>query len=216
MLERKMLVSATLVFAFATALAAPAFGQSFVGEWTATATTPGGAVSETVKVVKTADGYEITAKLVDAVADGTPEAGPGTEIVLDGDRFSYKRTLGELVITYSGVVSGDTFTGTVDLGGFAQAPYTGVRRSGRRLGVADDRVRLRRDHERRTVRDDHDRDRRGRFGRARTLHDGVECARRLEETAAGVDFLNRLPFDSQSRLALGDIDVHGAWMTMRR
>jgi hypothetical protein len=26
-----------------------------------------------------------------------------------------------------GVVSGDTFSGTVDLGGFAQAPYTGVR-----------------------------------------------------------------------------------------
>ena len=50
MLERKMLLSAPLVFAFATALAAPAFGQSFVGEWTATATTPGGAVSETVKV----------------------------------------------------------------------------------------------------------------------------------------------------------------------
>jgi hypothetical protein len=30
------------------------------------------------------------------------------------------------VITYTGVVSGDTFTGTVDPG-FAQAPYTGVR-----------------------------------------------------------------------------------------
>jgi hypothetical protein len=29
-------------------------------------------------------------------------------------------------ITYTGVVSGDTFTGTFDLG-FAQAPYIGVR-----------------------------------------------------------------------------------------
>jgi hypothetical protein len=34
---------------------------------------------------------------------------------------------GSLVITYTGTVSGDTFTGTVNLGGFAEAPYTGVR-----------------------------------------------------------------------------------------
>jgi hypothetical protein len=49
--------------------------------------------------------------------------------VLDGDKFAYKRTTpdGAIVITYTGVVAGDTFTGTVDLGGFAQVPYTGVR-----------------------------------------------------------------------------------------
>ena len=33
---------------------------------------------------------------------------------------------GTLVITYTGVVSGDTFTGTADMG-FAKVPYTGVR-----------------------------------------------------------------------------------------
>ena len=33
---------------------------------------------------------------------------------------------GTLAIAYPGVVSGDTFTGTVGMG-FAQAPYTGVR-----------------------------------------------------------------------------------------
>jgi|SRR6185503_12152176 len=112
------------------ALGAPAYGQSFVGKWTATAVTPGGGVSETVTVMKTADGYAITAKLVEPGPDGIPEAGPGTDIVLEGDKFSYKRTLttpdGSLVITYSGVVSGDTFTGIVDLG-FARAPYNGVR-----------------------------------------------------------------------------------------
>ena len=61
--------------------------------------------------------------------DCMPEAGPGTDIVLDGDKFSYKRTTpdGAIVITCTGIVKGDTFTGTVDLGGFAQAPYTGVR-----------------------------------------------------------------------------------------
>jgi len=115
----------------APAFAAPAFGQSFLGEWTATARTQGGDVSETLKVVKTDKGYAITAKLVVPGPEGAPEAGPGTDIVIDGDKFSYKRTVtspsGDLVITYTGVVSGDTFTGTVDLGGFAQAPYTGVR-----------------------------------------------------------------------------------------
>ena len=128
-----MRIPAALAFVFvASAFAAPAFGQSFIGEWTATATTPGGDVAETVTAVKTGDGFAITAKLVVPPPQGTPEAGPGTDIVLDGDKFSYKRTVAipggaPLVITYTGVVSGDTFTGTVDLGGFAQAPYTGVR-----------------------------------------------------------------------------------------
>ena len=113
-----------IVAAFAT----PAFGQSFVGEWTATATTPGGDVAETITVVKTDDGYVITAKLV--VPTGNQEGGPGEDIVLDGDNFSYMRKLsfpgGEVVLTYTGVVSGDTFTGTAELGGF-KVPYNGVR-----------------------------------------------------------------------------------------
>jgi hypothetical protein len=113
----------------ATLFAAPAFGQSFVGEWTATATTPGGEVSETLTVVKTAGGYALTAKLIGA-AEGSPTAGPGTDIVLDGDRFSYKRIImtpdGDVVLTYTGVVSGDKFTGTAEVGGF-QVPYIDVR-----------------------------------------------------------------------------------------
>jgi glucose/arabinose dehydrogenase len=116
----------------AAGLATPAaFAQSpFLGEWIATAHTPGGETSETLSVVETDDGYAIAAKLVGPVAAGTPVAGPGTDIVLEGDSFSYQRTVtvpeGSLVITYTGVVSGDTFTGMVDLG-FAQTPYTGVR-----------------------------------------------------------------------------------------
>jgi len=126
-----MRIAKALMLVFVTAFAAPAFGQSFVGQWTATAVTPGGNVSETLTVVKTAEGYAITAVPVVPVPDGTPKAGPGTDIVLDGDKFSYKRTVktpdGSLVITYTGTVSGDKFTGTVNLGGFAEAPYTGVR-----------------------------------------------------------------------------------------
>jgi hypothetical protein len=125
-----MVSKARLAFVLvATFVAAPAFGQSFVGEWTATATTPGGEVSETLSVVKTAGGYAVTAKLI-GVSANTPTAGPGTEIVLDGDRFSYKRIFatpdGDVVLTYTGVVSGDKFTGMADVGGF-QVPYNGVR-----------------------------------------------------------------------------------------
>src|SRR6185503_17642003 len=98
------------------------------GEWTATADSPAGKVSETVTVVQTKDGYTITAQLVGA-PEGAPQAGPGTDIVVNGNSFSYKRTVGtgsdKLVITYTGVVSGDTFTGTAELGTFGKVPYNG-------------------------------------------------------------------------------------------
>src|ERR1700722_17727080 len=125
-----MRITAVLGLVSVMAFAAPTFSQSFAGEWTATAATDTGSTSETLKVVKVAGGYTITAKLLGPIQAGTPEAGPGTDIVLDGDHFSYKRTVttpqGSLVITYSGVVTGDTFTGIADLG-FAQTSYTGVR-----------------------------------------------------------------------------------------
>jgi len=115
--------------------AAPAFAADspFLGKWTASAVTPGGEVSETLEVTKTADGYAVTAKLV-APAPGQPEAGPGTDIVLDGDKFSYKRSVdiggNKVDITYTGVVSGDTFTGNVEIAGMGQIPYKGVRIKG--------------------------------------------------------------------------------------
>jgi hypothetical protein len=121
-----MRISAGLVLVLVTAFTAPAFGESFVGTWTATAEAPTGKVSETVIVVKTADGYSINATLVGA--ESAPQAGPGTDIVIDGNNFSYKRSMGDLVITYSGVVSGNTFTGQVQIGEF-KVPYNGVRAS---------------------------------------------------------------------------------------
>ena len=120
-----MRITAVLAFVLLAGLAAPAFGQSLVGTWTATAESPGGKVSETITCVKTKDGFAITAKLI-GVPEGTPEAGPGTDIVLKGDTFSYKRSAGDLVISYSGVVSGNTFTGTAQIGEF-KVPYNGVR-----------------------------------------------------------------------------------------
>jgi hypothetical protein len=46
--------------------------------------------------------------------------------VLNGDSFSYKRSAGDLVFSYSGVVSGNTFTGTAQVGEY-KVPYNGVR-----------------------------------------------------------------------------------------
>lgn len=127
--KRATRYSTALGLILAAALATPAFAQSFAGDWTATAHAPGGDASETLHVAKMDHGYTVTAKLVDP-PPGALEAGPGADVVLDGDRFSYKRTVttpnGPVHITYTGVVSGDTFTGTVDMG-FAQAPFTGVR-----------------------------------------------------------------------------------------
>ena len=120
-----MRITAVLASVLLAGLAAPAFGQSFVGTWTATADSPAGKVSETITCVKTNDGYTITAKLI-GVPEGTPTAGPGTDIVLNGDSFSYKRSAGDLVIVYSGVVSGNTFTGTAQIGEY-KVPYNGVR-----------------------------------------------------------------------------------------
>lgn len=119
--------------ALAAALGAPALAQSFVGDWKATAHAQGVEAPETVHVMKAGDGYMITAKLIGA-APGTPEAGPGEDIVIDGDKFSYHRSVatanGPLQITYSGVVTGDSFAGQVELLG-GKIPYTGERiRSG--------------------------------------------------------------------------------------
>jgi hypothetical protein len=114
----------------AAALVAPVFADSpFVGKWTATAAAPTGPAAEIVTVTQTGSGYAITAKLVNP-APQQPEAGPGHDIVLEGDQFTYKRTVTvgttDIVITYTGVISGDTFTGTVEMAGFKMG-YTGVR-----------------------------------------------------------------------------------------
>src|SRR5262245_33854007 len=110
-------------------VATPAQEPSFLGDWTATARTPAGDVSETLHVVRSGTGFAITAKPVGGSPDG-PQAGPGTDVVLDGNKFSYKRSLTTpdftLVLTYSGTVSGDTFAGTVELAG-TEVPYTGAR-----------------------------------------------------------------------------------------
>jgi hypothetical protein len=114
----------------ALAFAVPAAAQSFVGEWRATAQVPDGTISETLTVSKTADGYTITSRDVTPPSPEGMVAGAGADIVIEGDTFSYKRIVatpqGDLEIIYKGTVSGDTFTGTGEVGGFS-VPYNGVR-----------------------------------------------------------------------------------------
>ena len=123
---RKIIV---LGAALSAVLATPAFAQSFVGQWTATAKSPQGDSSETLTVAKTAGGYSITGKPATPPPEGVTVTN-GEEIVLDGNNFAYSRTINAgqtaIKITYKGAVSGDTFTGTASLGG-TELPYTGVR-----------------------------------------------------------------------------------------
>lgn len=127
-----MRIGRLFAFLAVTALAVPASAESFAGEWRATATVPDGEISETLTITKTADGYALTVKDVEPSPPEGMTAGPGVDVKLDGDNFSYKRIVetvtGPLEIFYAGVVSGDSFTGTGEIQGFS-VPYTGVRLS---------------------------------------------------------------------------------------
>jgi len=119
-----------IALGLAGALGTTANAQSFVGAWTATSHLDGGVeTSEKLKVTRAKDGYSIIGKAIGA-PPGAPEAGPGTDIVIEGDAFSYTRVVkignNDIAIVYKGNVSGDRFTGTAELGG-SKVPYTGVR-----------------------------------------------------------------------------------------
>jgi hypothetical protein len=120
------------LFVAAAVVAAPASAQSFVGEWRATAQAPDGQISEKLTVTKTADGYSIAGSEVQPPSPTGIEAGPGVDIVIEGDTFAFKRIVktpqGDLEIVYKGTVSGDTFAGTGEIMGFS-VPYNGVRLS---------------------------------------------------------------------------------------
>lgn len=59
MKEKNMRVTATLGLLVIMAFSAPAFSQSFLGDWTATADTPNGKVSETLNVKKTMPAFQL-------------------------------------------------------------------------------------------------------------------------------------------------------------
>ena len=122
-----MLRPAALGLVLIAAFATPAFAQSFLGDWTATAKAPSGDTSEVIKVTKTADGYALTGQAPVATVSA------GKDVMLDGNNFSFKRSLtiqgNALEIDYKGVVSGDTFAGRATVAGM-DIPYSGVRVTG--------------------------------------------------------------------------------------
>jgi len=119
-----MLRITALAALLAASLSTTASAQAFLGQWTATAKAPGGDTTEVITVAKTADGYSVTGQAPVATVSA------GKDVVLDGNDFSFKRSLtvqsNSLEIDYKGVVSGDTFTGTASVAGM-DLPYTGVR-----------------------------------------------------------------------------------------
>ncbi len=113
-------------------MAAPAAAQSLVGEWVATAKTSQGDFAEKLSVSRTGETYAIAVEQISELPPGVPAAGPGIEVVLDGDKFSYKRVVsfpgGSVDVFYDGVVSGDSFAGLVEIDGIpGTTPYSGVR-----------------------------------------------------------------------------------------
>lgn len=126
----RTMMTATVILA--ATFTTPAFSQAFVGEWVATAHVQDSEISERVSVAKSGDSYTITARLVSPQPEGaqSPEASPPANIKIEGNNFSYTRTLdfggNKMEISYKGVVTGNTFTATAEVGGNA-IPYTGVR-----------------------------------------------------------------------------------------
>ncbi len=127
-----MRIIATAIAAAGMATASPALAQSLVGTWDATVVVEGmGEFTETLTVSESGDGYSVVGEPTGAAA-AMPGAGPSpaTNVTLDGDTFSFRRTIdtpqGAMEMTYSGTVEGDSFTGVVDMG-FGQMAYSGVR-----------------------------------------------------------------------------------------
>lgn len=102
---------ATLAIGLAL-VSAPAYAASPVdGSWDVVLTAPQGVFESTVTFQETADGYAVT--VIDA-ASGAPEA---SDVTVEGDSFSFTRTLdfgrGAEAYVYSGTVNGDELSGAV-------------------------------------------------------------------------------------------------------
>jgi hypothetical protein len=120
------------VAAAASLLAAPALAQGspVVGVWNTEAVTDFGTF-KAVMTVAEANGAH-TIEMQDVPQEGAPPPSPSTisEVVVDGPRFAFKRKLsspmGEILLTYSGTVEGNTLT--ADVGSdFGPIKLTGTR-----------------------------------------------------------------------------------------
>ena len=123
----------------ASLLAVPAWAQSspVVGTWNTQAVTDFGTFKSTMIVAQAGEAY--TVEMQDVPPEGAPPAPEGggmtagaiSDVVVDGANFSFKRKLttpqGEMNLTYTGKVDGDSLTAEVDTGQFGKLPVTGTR-----------------------------------------------------------------------------------------
>jgi len=116
------------------AVPALAADSPVLGTWNTEAVTDFGTFKATMTVAEAGDSYSIDIK--DVPIEGAPPAPPSppgavTDVVVDGQTFSFKRKLttpqGDLVMSYTGAVDGDKMTAEVDTGQFGKIPVTGTR-----------------------------------------------------------------------------------------
>ena len=122
----------------ASLMAAPALAQSspVVGKWATESVTDFGTFRAVMTVAQEGGAYTV------AIQDIAPEGGAGaggggampstiSDVVVDGAKFSFKRKLttpqGEMNLTYTANVSGDTLTGEVN-SDFGPIAMTGTRK----------------------------------------------------------------------------------------
>jgi hypothetical protein len=123
-------------FAAASLLAAPALAQGSpaVGSWATEAMTDFGTFKATLTIAQSGDGYTI--EMVDVPQTG-PDGQPApamastiSDVSVEGDKFSFKRTIDfqgqAIVLNYSGTVEGDTLTATAN-SDFGSIPVKGTR-----------------------------------------------------------------------------------------
>lgn len=131
--RREILVRHTLgSAAFAAVLfGAGALAQSspVIGAWTIAADTPQGRFETTLTFSQAGGAYVANLAAV-AIPEFAPAEDVITDVVIDGDSFSFTRTIttpqGPLQIHYSGTVEGDSLAGEASSAGGAAA-ITGTR-----------------------------------------------------------------------------------------
>ena len=105
-----------------------------VGVWNTEAVTDFGTFKATMTIAEAEGAYTIDIK--DVPLEGAPPSPPSppgavTDVVVDGTMFSFKRKLttpqGEMNLTYTANVSGDTLTGEVN-SDFGPIAMTGTRK----------------------------------------------------------------------------------------
>ena len=94
------------------------------GTWKLTVTTPMGAQESTLVITSSG------ATLTGTQSAGSGEGKPIDEGTVDGNNISWKSSISRpmpMTLAFSGVVNGDSLSGSVKLGMFGSQQFTGVR-----------------------------------------------------------------------------------------